>query len=63
MPIITNIDVMLARRKMSSGEAAAAVMPCATSRPGKSRAMAGTMPHQTRAEPQQMMKAYFNPTM
>ena len=57
------MPMLLAYRNRSSGDAAAAVSPSAISMSGKSRAVAGTITHHTSTEPQQMMKAYFSPTI
>ena len=48
---------------MSSGEAAAAVMPLPMSIPGNKRAIPGTIIHQMSILPAQMMVAYFKPMM
>ena len=60
---IPPIPMLLAYLKICSAEAIAAVTPSCTSTLGKMKAMPGTITHQTRAEPQQMMKAYLSPTM
>ena len=60
------MPMLLAYLKSCSGEAAAADRteePVPTLRSGKRKAMPGTMTHHTSIEPQQMMKAYFSPTM
>ena len=57
------MPMLLAYWKICSALAVAAVVPSATATSGKSQAMAGMMTHQTATDPQQMMRAYFSPTM
>ena len=63
---IPPIPMLLAYWKICSAlawEAVTKELPVLTTRSGNNHEMAGTITHHTATEPQQMMSAYFKPTM